>query len=265
MFEIAVQGPGVFVRRTFDKPNVIVGSSRSNDLPLRHPHVSRQHCRIIWDQGFHVEDLDSKNGTFVNGTRVVGIVALRSIDDIDIGPYTLTLVPLNPLGDGADGVDAKPVHPLEEKFLATIKGQPNAQGPRIVYADWLSGRGEDLKAQILRAQEKLRGVPVSSTRRAEVNALLSQLPKSEIWWRVLVTRAPIESCGAPFAARCPKTWDALRPTDQANTRGCDACRGNVFYCMTMEEAREHVQGGARVVVDTALKRAPNDLRSPARR
>ncbi|MEO6239664.1 MAG: FHA domain-containing protein [Vicinamibacterales bacterium] len=53
--------------------------------------VSRQHARIIVNrQDAVVEDLRSKNGTFVNGTRIVAAVALRDGDEIRLGTVPLT-------------------------------------------------------------------------------------------------------------------------------------------------------------------------------
>jgi uncharacterized protein (TIGR02996 family) len=263
MFEVIVHGPGVFKRQTFDKPEIVVGSSRSNDLPLRHKHVSRQHARILYNDGFHVEDLGSKNGTKVNGVRVEGCVALRSIDDIDIGPFTLTLVPLNPLGDGSQDADieaARPVTPAEESFLSSIRAYPGVPGARIAYADWLSKQGESLKAQILLTQESMRTAPPTQGQFRDLNALLARLPRGDMWWRVLIARAPIESCGAQYEGVCPKTWDGLRPTDKASMRTCGACGRDVLYCITIDEARDYAKKGGRVVIDAEVRRAPNDLR-----
>jgi DNA-binding winged helix-turn-helix (wHTH) protein len=48
--------------------------------------VSRRHARIrVSADGATLEDLDSKNGTFRNGSRVVGRVALSDRDEIRIG------------------------------------------------------------------------------------------------------------------------------------------------------------------------------------
>src|SRR5207244_5197864 len=49
--------------------------------------VSRRHCVLRIDNGsVNVEDLDSVNGTFINGQRVVGKQVLRPGDRLEIGP-----------------------------------------------------------------------------------------------------------------------------------------------------------------------------------
>jgi pSer/pThr/pTyr-binding forkhead associated (FHA) protein len=48
-----------------------VGRAPRADFVVDAPLVSRIHCRLtLQDDGVLVEDLDSTNGTFVNGSRV---------------------------------------------------------------------------------------------------------------------------------------------------------------------------------------------------
>ena len=50
---------------------VILGRGDMCTVRLSHSKVSRLHCRISYDNGFYaVEDLDSKNGTWVNNRRI---------------------------------------------------------------------------------------------------------------------------------------------------------------------------------------------------
>jgi pSer/pThr/pTyr-binding forkhead associated (FHA) protein len=70
---------------------VLIGRSRSCDLPLRSPDASRRHARIepAADGGWLLRDLDSTNGTFVNGERVSERL-LRPGDRIEIGRDAIT-------------------------------------------------------------------------------------------------------------------------------------------------------------------------------
>lgn len=53
------------------KDRILVGRRDSCDVVLRFPNVSSQHCRLTMEQGYwFVKDLDSLNGTKVNGFRV---------------------------------------------------------------------------------------------------------------------------------------------------------------------------------------------------
>ncbi len=51
-----------------DKINNIIGRHSSCDIIIKDPLVSKNHCRIIFeeDEKFYIEDLGSKNSTFLN-------------------------------------------------------------------------------------------------------------------------------------------------------------------------------------------------------
>jgi pSer/pThr/pTyr-binding forkhead associated (FHA) protein len=64
---------------------VVVGRSSECGIQVMVENVSRKHARIFFrNDEYHVEDLDSTNGTYVNGIRVVKC-ALRNNDHIEIG------------------------------------------------------------------------------------------------------------------------------------------------------------------------------------
>jgi DNA-binding winged helix-turn-helix (wHTH) protein len=68
----------------------IVGREPEASVSLDSPKVSRRHARITVAGGRAiVEDLDSKNGSFVGGTRITVPTVLASGDEIRIGPFTL--------------------------------------------------------------------------------------------------------------------------------------------------------------------------------
>jgi serine/threonine protein kinase len=67
------------------RPVTVIGRSPDCDLRLHAPSVSRQHCRIVWEGGGAVvEDLDSTQGTWVNGQRVRS-APLADGDRLEIG------------------------------------------------------------------------------------------------------------------------------------------------------------------------------------
>ena len=69
-----VEGPDKGLRFAFDstRPSgVLVGQSAACDVRLTDRQVSRRHVELdVTDKGLRVIDLDSTNGTFVNGLRV---------------------------------------------------------------------------------------------------------------------------------------------------------------------------------------------------
>ncbi|MBM4386346.1 MAG: sigma 54-dependent Fis family transcriptional regulator [Deltaproteobacteria bacterium] len=59
------------LERIFDRRAVTVGTSDECNFVLDDQTVSRSHSRIEFDiNGYRIEDLGSKNGTFVNGIRI---------------------------------------------------------------------------------------------------------------------------------------------------------------------------------------------------
>ncbi len=70
--------------------NILIGRDPGCYLPLNHPSVSFHHAQIYkQDGGLAIRDLNSTNGTFVNGKRIA-IVPLSSGDEIQIGPFKLS-------------------------------------------------------------------------------------------------------------------------------------------------------------------------------
>jgi pSer/pThr/pTyr-binding forkhead associated (FHA) protein len=55
--------------------------------------VSRQHCLLrVTTEGAFLRDLGSRNGTLINGTRLVDEVALKHGDQVQIGPLVFEVV-----------------------------------------------------------------------------------------------------------------------------------------------------------------------------
>jgi len=73
------------------KRPVFVGRHPSCDLAIRQHDVSRRHAEIRFQDGSYVVyDLESTNGTFLNGERLEGMRSLRPGDRIEIGSSTIT-------------------------------------------------------------------------------------------------------------------------------------------------------------------------------
>ena len=65
---------------------VMLGRNDDNDVVLESPRVSRYHARISWNgAAYHIEDLESRNGTWVNGVRISQPTGLKHGDAIQIG------------------------------------------------------------------------------------------------------------------------------------------------------------------------------------
>lgn len=79
------EGQGMGTRWRVDRDNVIIGREEDCDIVLPSRQVSRNHARIRRSGGRHIlEDLGSKNGTFVNGQELTEPYTLQDGDEIQI-------------------------------------------------------------------------------------------------------------------------------------------------------------------------------------
>jgi pSer/pThr/pTyr-binding forkhead associated (FHA) protein len=75
----------------FDNREITVGRSPTNNVFVRDKNVSRVHCQIvITEVGVTLSDLQSTNGTFVNGVRQ-NEIQLEVGDEIRLGTTLLRL------------------------------------------------------------------------------------------------------------------------------------------------------------------------------
>lgn len=78
-----------------DKPAVVMGRLNTNEVVVKNSSVSRVHATIIQNQeGFTLKDLESTNGTFLNGKKVTEHL-LKDGDQITLGTANL-IFKLNP-------------------------------------------------------------------------------------------------------------------------------------------------------------------------
>lgn len=67
------------------KDSVMVGRDDTCDLVIPDRQISRQHVRIyLEDEGYFIEDLDSRNGTWVNNQQLKGTRRLFDNDEINL-------------------------------------------------------------------------------------------------------------------------------------------------------------------------------------
>ena len=99
---------------------VSIGRADDNSLVLEDPEVSAHHATIYWqavDGLYYIEDLGSRNGTYVNERRVVEPQQLRQGDVIRVG-NTIMDLNLRPAADGAPEM-------LEAAYLPPEEAQPD--------------------------------------------------------------------------------------------------------------------------------------------
>lgn len=94
-FIVVLEGQGVGLTIRLDAERTIIGRGQSAGIVLNDQIASREHAvvsRLIDSDGaitYHVKDLLSTNGTFVNNVRLAGEQPLRQGDKIRIGAHLL--------------------------------------------------------------------------------------------------------------------------------------------------------------------------------
>jgi len=104
---------------------VVLGRGESADVQLRHSKISRIHCRIFFENGFYtVQDLDSKNGTWVNDRRIHKAI-LFNHDRIALGSVEFRFALQDGVGDETATI---PVPDGEEvAFETKIRQRPEGK------------------------------------------------------------------------------------------------------------------------------------------
>ena len=90
---ICMTGSRKGVRHKIDKKHTIIGRTQLADFPIHESAASRRHARIIYENYdrpeeppvCYIEDLESKNGTELNGREINAIAPLKERDRLMIG------------------------------------------------------------------------------------------------------------------------------------------------------------------------------------
>lgn len=91
---------------------IVIGRMNTCDIVLDHEQISRKHAQIYLENGVYwVKDLDSRNGTQVNGEELQGASAqLKNDDEIVLGDICLLVFRLEP-GDATLPKPPRPPRP----------------------------------------------------------------------------------------------------------------------------------------------------------
>ncbi|MBC7971769.1 MAG: FHA domain-containing protein [Verrucomicrobia bacterium] len=132
-----VQGKQAFIitnlpdeSQTLAQPQMVwtIGRNREAAIPLRDRAMSRRHAVILYIQGvgFQLIDLNSMNGSFVNGDRIQQRHVLKDGDRIRVGSINFTFY----VSQRSRALD--PIHP---EVLARFNTSEPRSKPFIDYAE----------------------------------------------------------------------------------------------------------------------------------
>ncbi|MFA7532928.1 MAG: FHA domain-containing protein [Tissierellaceae bacterium] len=73
--------------------DIKLGRQNNNDVVIKDQYVSKEHFQIVEDEKeYYLEDLESVNGTYLNGDKLYDIVKLKDGDIIRIGKIEFLFV-----------------------------------------------------------------------------------------------------------------------------------------------------------------------------
>jgi pSer/pThr/pTyr-binding forkhead associated (FHA) protein len=76
------------------RESILIGRGIECDVVIKDVKASRKHCRLTRAEGgFVLEDLESRNGTFVEGKRIEGSVKLKPSQTFKVGDTVFYLAP----------------------------------------------------------------------------------------------------------------------------------------------------------------------------
>ena len=88
------------ISHEFVVPELVVGRDKSCDLMLDEKTVSAEHARLSYHHGnWWVEDLQSRNGTFLNLELLAAQAVLTSGDELQVGQVKLRIEISGNIGD----------------------------------------------------------------------------------------------------------------------------------------------------------------------
>src|SRR5258706_14647821 len=77
---------------SFDKDEVSIGRVSGNDIVLPKGNVSKRHSKLVLRDGhIQVTDLQSTNGTYVNGKKITEPLVLVASDRVYVGDFLIVI------------------------------------------------------------------------------------------------------------------------------------------------------------------------------
>jgi ABC-type multidrug transport system ATPase subunit/pSer/pThr/pTyr-binding forkhead associated (FHA) protein len=143
---VQLQGSQIGEAYTIDRPEIVIGRDAGADLQIDSPGISRKHARITQEGNLYtLEDLNSTNGTFLNGELLTQPARLRNGDQVGLGqtvlleyrepqPTPATLMEGSPIA-----IDSTMVEESEPQIGATLLSDelpptPSRVPPQLVIA-----------------------------------------------------------------------------------------------------------------------------------
>lgn len=129
-------GKNVGQELTVPGPKFFIGRAEDCQLRPRSDLISRHHCVLLIEDSFvAIRDFGSKNGTIVNGERIVGERELKQGDRLVVGPLEFEILVPAPVA-----AKKRPkVESVKEAAARTAEGHgPPREGDKLDVSQWIT-------------------------------------------------------------------------------------------------------------------------------
>lgn len=160
------------------KKECLIGRARECDIQIAERRLSRRHCKVYRESDrYHVADLGSQNGTYVNRKRIPRPYELREGDILNFAEYSVHYLEDAASYDGPDRISAqqaaagaRPSSGIEKEETSTPAafdpGPPPSSRPQLLEPSHPQD-GELVRPSDLAGEPDIpSGVPVSGSPRA---------------------------------------------------------------------------------------------------
>ena len=214
MYAVVITDEGGTRRKLdFSKPELTLGRVQGNDIVLSKRNVSKQHARLtLKGEQAVVVDLNSTNGTWVNGRKITSPQPLKQGDKIYIADFIITLEPSNDGSQRANSVPGVSEPPPLPAKQATAAGSSmparRSLASRRSMPDSRTSRPKDARATSLPPQIESRETDAPRPPAKTETAIPVADPLSALLSR-LAERMDIENVD-PGAMKTQERWSAAR-------------------------------------------------------
>ncbi len=170
MAKVIVSIDGVVIKEAeLTKARSTLGRRPYNDIVIDNLAVSGEHVAfLLVDGAVTMEDLNSTNGTYVNGT-VVKNQLLQDADTIEIGKYKIVF------HDESAPTRTEPADPPPQGLASPSAGLVQAAGVAVIHVLSGANMGRDLVLTKVVSTVGKPGVAVASITRRQTGYVLSQV------------------------------------------------------------------------------------------
>lgn len=158
-----------------DAPQTLIGRAKDVDLCIPDNYLSGKHARILVVHNFyHIEDLDSRNGTWVNGERVT-FMRLAHMDVIRLGQTNLCF-------QQTDVADEDYIHKLNLQTIQSLALAVEAKDP------YTKGHSERV-AKVAEHLANMIGLSDADAERVRIAGIVHDIGKIGVPETLLLTKS----------------------------------------------------------------------------